>query len=530
MANVRIKDLTTTAATTASDDFFGVDGATNGTRKLNAYSPTFGGNLTVSGITTGTQSANNGTLRFNSVNTSAGTAAVSGYLITGDTNVTALQQYSTGYVSSGINIQNSAVLYTNSAGLNLCADNASGAIGFYTGGQNLRLSISSTGNATLAGNLTVSGTASSFGGFSNAGGAVYVRKDSGEVFRADAAGAGYRIVADQNGVDLGGARTTVGGNLTVNGTGTNYFVGDITSTATGNNQWQITKGAATNYATLAFSETTSGAAWAIGQRTTAAAGGANRFSFYGSGVGGDAMQITYLGNVLIGTTADGGQKLQVSGTAAISGNLSSGARITAGNGFTATSTVPTVLAASTNLDYNSGTSKGRLFIWGPDSGTIAGFEIKLANSTNSSIIDAVSFDSSGNATFAGTGTFSGASLTLSNSTDPRLRVVATGSTTAGLFLSPNNNGGGWTVAAAASATPDLIVYDPTAGGTEKFRIYYSTGNIENTGSIKTAAPSGGTAGAWKLGVRVAATTTLDTTQYLQVDIGGTLYKVALVTS
>jgi len=49
MANVRIKDLTTTAATTASDDFFGVDGATNGTRKLNAFSPTFGGNLTVSG-------------------------------------------------------------------------------------------------------------------------------------------------------------------------------------------------------------------------------------------------------------------------------------------------------------------------------------------------------------------------------------------------------------------------------------------------------------------------------------------------
>jgi hypothetical protein len=49
MANIRIKDLSTTASTTASDDFFGVDGATNGTRKLNAYSPTFGGNLTLAG-------------------------------------------------------------------------------------------------------------------------------------------------------------------------------------------------------------------------------------------------------------------------------------------------------------------------------------------------------------------------------------------------------------------------------------------------------------------------------------------------
>ena len=45
MANIRIKDLSTTASSTASDDFFGVDGATNGTRKLDAYSPTFGGDL-----------------------------------------------------------------------------------------------------------------------------------------------------------------------------------------------------------------------------------------------------------------------------------------------------------------------------------------------------------------------------------------------------------------------------------------------------------------------------------------------------
>jgi len=58
----------------------------------------------------------------------------------------------------------------------------------------------------------------------------------------------------------------------------------------------------------------------------------------------------------------------------------------------------------------------------------------------------------------------------------------------------------------------------------------SSQNATFAGSVTTGTPNGGTAGAWKLGVRVAATTTLDTTQYLQVDIGGTLYKVALVTS
>jgi hypothetical protein len=49
MADIRINALATTAASTASDDFVAVDGSANGTRKLNAFSPTFGGNLTVSG-------------------------------------------------------------------------------------------------------------------------------------------------------------------------------------------------------------------------------------------------------------------------------------------------------------------------------------------------------------------------------------------------------------------------------------------------------------------------------------------------
>ena len=57
MPDIRIKDLTTTASTTASDDFIAVDGTTNGTRKLSAFSPTFGGNATV----TGTLTVNGGT-------------------------------------------------------------------------------------------------------------------------------------------------------------------------------------------------------------------------------------------------------------------------------------------------------------------------------------------------------------------------------------------------------------------------------------------------------------------------------------
>jgi hypothetical protein len=80
-----------------------------------------------------------------------------------------------------------------------------------------------------------------------------------------------------------------------------------------------------------------------------------------------------------------------------------------------------------------------------------------------------------------------------------------------------------TASDAASLLLDLQV-----GGTSKAKID-KDGDILTTGSVTTAAPAGGTAAAWKLGARVADTTTLDTTQYIEVDVGGTLYKLALVT-
>lgn len=48
-------------------------------------------------------------------------------------------------------------------------------------------------------------------------------------------------------------------------------------------------------------------------------------------------------------------------------------------------------------------------------------------------------------------------------------------------------------------------------------------------SIKTAAPTTGTAAEWKLGQRVAAAVVLDATQYIEVEVGGTFYKLAIVT-
>jgi len=51
MADIRIKDLGTTASVTASDDFMAVDGTTNGTRKLSAATPAFLTSVTTPSLT-----------------------------------------------------------------------------------------------------------------------------------------------------------------------------------------------------------------------------------------------------------------------------------------------------------------------------------------------------------------------------------------------------------------------------------------------------------------------------------------------
>jgi hypothetical protein len=52
--------------------------------------------------------------------------------------------------------------------------------------------------------------------------------------------------------------------------------------------------------------------------------------------------------------------------------------------------------------------------------------------------------------------------------------------------------------------------------------------LEINGKVKTSQPSANGAGAWKLGKKVTATVALITTDYIEVDIDGVIYKLALV--
>ena len=70
----------------------------------------------------------------------------------------------------------------------------------------------------------------------------------------------------------------------------------------------------------------------------------------------------------------------------------------------------------------------------------------------------------------------------------------------------------------ASATGTVILGNPTG-----------TSNLEAAGSIKTAAPSGGTAANWKLGT-VATVSPTSPNRTIEVDIGGTIYYLAAKTT
>jgi hypothetical protein len=275
MADIRIKDLATTAASTASDDFVAVDGSANGTRKLNAYSPTFGGNLTVS-ATTGTNS-------FASVLSVVG-ANIQTNRVVAVTGGTGNSYF------DGASIVNNNVLVLGSSGSNYgFVSNVNGttwSLGYgatKTSTGTAALSWTDSGAVTLAGNLTVSGTGTStFAG--NLG-----LKVTPSSWNTD-----YRVYE----LGGGGAWFNNGGNTFI-ALSQNLFV-DTSSI----NKY-IATAAATRYRQSAGEHF-----WDIAASGTAG----NTITFT------QAMTLTSGGNLLIGTTTDGGQKLQVSGTATVSGN------------------------------------------------------------------------------------------------------------------------------------------------------------------------------------------------------------------
>lgn len=101
------------------------------------------------------------------------------------------------------------------------------------------------------------------------------------------------------------------------------------------------------------------------------------------------------------------------------------------------------------------------------------------------------------------------SLMTNNTAQEQVRILHTASVTRYVTLT-GSNGANPTIGTSAG---DLAI----------------TPNIVGGGSVTTAAPTAGTAAAWKLGVLVTAAVTPDTTRYVQLDVAGTLYKLIVST-
>ena len=430
MADIRIKDLATTAASSSSDDFIAIDGSANGTRKLNAYSPTFGGNLTVSGT---------GTSSFGGLLASSG-----GVQFRGSSGVL----YELLRAVGGTNNPGLFVRATDSTKLVELIASGSGVSGqklsLGTEGSSGLLDITITGT-TLAGNLTVSGT-----GTSSVAGNL---------------GIGETTPLVPLHVKTTGTSTSVFGNV----------IGTFRSTA------------ATYDISLQFSDGTN-------QAYIGANSGALTF---GAGGSTERARITSSGNFLLGTTTDSGNgKLQLATHTTSAGGIGFGTdtslyRTASGrlavNHVGGTNAVLYVANSGVNRGYlNPSDSASKFYI----GSATAGWSTVLQSGAG---VDALTLDSSQNATFAGT-------VSTSQSTTGLARLDARNSNASGYagvqISNTGTSGRSWTIgvggntAGNASLKNVLYIYDETAGAIVRTIDANKVEFIAN-GTAPAANPTGG---------------------------------------
>jgi hypothetical protein len=104
-----------------------------------------------------------------------------------------------------------------------------------------------------------------------------------------------------------------------------------------------------------------------------------------------------------------------------------------------------------------------------------------------------------------------------------LRVTASGGSPFVLFAGTGND---FYSGVSRSTGKWSISVNDRPGNADRLTLD-TTGNLVASGSLKGGTPSGGTAAAWKPGILVTSTTcTAETTKYVQLDVGGSLIKVA----
>ena len=237
MADIRIKDLATTATTTASDDFMAVDGVTNGTRKLSAATPAFLTSVTTPSLTS--PASTNLTLAGGS----SGASLVLGQGANGGATITTVGSGVLTATGGNIEITTAAKAFFQTSSQSKFGD-ASGvitggsgidtAIGYFSGGKlifgitggvemarltdtgNLLIGTTSATGLTGAGGLKINSTTA---GASNAGALVVaggISAGAASYFGGDVTAAGPLLISgggrlETNGLNLLDVRPLSGG-------------------------------------------------------------------------------------------------------------------------------------------------------------------------------------------------------------------------------------------------------------------------------------------------------------------------------
>lgn len=375
MADIRINSLTTTASSTASDDFIAVDGATNGTRKLNAYSPTFGGNATVAGNTNtfgagGTGGANSQLIL------EGGSAANGGGAILYRKNGT-VKAYA-GMESSilgGGSTSDNYIIYTSS-GLALTVAGQQVQANATTASTTTSTGALVVGNGT-SGGLGVGGQITAGGNIVSQGTAILIGNGTDNSATLYATGGPVKFFA--NATEAG--RFATAGNLLI-GTTTDSSNGKLqltthTTSAGGigfGTDTSLYRGAGGN---LCLNDTGTNAAFSLCN------GGTKRADFYAqgstsaliigpvtagwstvlmSGAGTTALTITSAQQVQVNattaSTSTSSGALVVSGGAGVAGKVNAGSFTTTGH---TTSAVENVNVSTTAVDIAIATSVGAIY-------------------------------------------------------------------------------------------------------------------------------------------------------------------------
>jgi hypothetical protein len=361
MADIRIKDLGTTASVTASDDFMAVDGTTNGTRKLSAATPSFATSVTVPGVVAPASTALTLTGGSTGASLVLGASSTGGATLVGGASATSFHRLQAAAIAFGVNTFTKIALGTTNGSV-LWLDNGgatSPGVHFYTA-NNTNFGIDATNSLglrfvadlnevagsvkaviTRTGNLLIGTTTDAT---SLSGGLVVNGSGAGATSSSTSTGAlrvtGGVGVSDK--VWIGGAYTsTLSAGLNITGvaipaitlqsstatTGRNYFIGSqysqpgvltiAGSTTAGGAATNIvanldsTAGTVTLPQTTASTNTTSGAlivGGGVGVSGAVNVGGAATFAgavTISKAAGGEMLKLISVGNTPYLTFTDG---------------------------------------------------------------------------------------------------------------------------------------------------------------------------------------------------------------------------------